>query len=144
MRTILFCGTLILQTFLCHSQSITFDEVSKQESLKRGKEYQISWKGGSSNEIVTVQLLKKDVVVKEWPSILNTGKCLVYLPSNLKPGGYSFAIINSSTQALIQSDQTKIKRRIPLFVKLSAPITLAVIVLLMNQENDMPPIEAPQ
>jgi len=143
MRKTLFSGILILQACLCFSQGINFDEVHKQRSLKRGKEYQINWKGGAPDEIVTVQLRKKNLVVKEWPSILNGGKCLVFLPSNLKPGVYSFEVTNSSTQALIQSEQTKIKRRIPLLVKIGAPISVAVIILLMNQEGGSSAIETP-
>jgi hypothetical protein len=113
--TFLLLNVLSIGYALC--QDITFEDAGKGGSLKRGKTYQMYLKS-TNDPVVSVQLIKNNVVVKEGPAILVEGKYVVYIPVDLNPGAYSIAILNSTHRKLFQVDQVHIKQKIPLWAKI--------------------------
>ena len=122
---------LILQVGYSFSQDIQFDGVTEGMSLKRDKEYQIYWKGSLTAQIVSVQFRKNDLVIHEGPGFLKSGKYQVHLPANLKPDNYTLLVVDPSTQAVLKSDQVKIKRRIPLVAHVVVVVIGFVSLLLL-------------
>jgi hypothetical protein len=114
MIKIVFLILLILQLSYGFSQSIMFDGVPKGMPLKRNKEYSMYWAGSLSSQIVSVQFRKNALVIHEGPGFLKSGKYLVHIPGYLSVDNYKILVVDPSTQAVLQSDQIKIKRRIPL------------------------------
>lgn len=128
MIKITFIISLLLQFSYGFSQSIKFDDVAEGMPLKRDKEYQMYWAGSLSPQIVSVQFRKNDLVVHEGPGFLKSGKYHVRVPANLKLDNYTLLVVDPSTQAVLQSDQVKIKRRIPLVVTIGVALGIAVVV----------------
>lgn len=128
MIKIVFFILLILQLSYGFSQSIMFDGVPKGMPLKRDKEYLMYWAGSLSSQIVSVQFRKNDLVIHEGPGFLKSGKYLVHIPGYLSVDNYKILVVDPSTQAVLQSDQVNIKRRIPLVVQIGAALGIAVLV----------------
>jgi hypothetical protein len=118
---------LILQVSYCFSQSLKFEGVPEGMPLKRDKEYQMYWAGRLTAQIVSVQFRKNDLVVHEGPGFLKSGKYQISLPGNLL-GNYTVLVLDPSTQAVLQSDEVKIKRRIPLVGQIGVAMGIAIMI----------------
>jgi hypothetical protein len=105
---------LFLPFSMGFSQSIKFDGVEEGAPIKRGKQYLMYWEGNLTSQIVSVQFRKNDLVVHEGPGFLKSGKYHVPIPNYLTVDNYTILVVDPSTQAVLKSDQIKIKRRIPL------------------------------
>lgn len=126
-----FITWLALQSGYGFSQSIMFDGVTEGMSLKRDKEYQMYWKGSLTAQIVSVQFRKNDLVVHEGPGFLKSGKYHVPIPNYLTVDNYTILVVDPSTQAVLQFDQVKIKRRIPLVAHVAIGIIGFTCLLLL-------------
>jgi hypothetical protein len=122
---------LTLQVGYGFSQDIQFDGVTEGMSLKRDKEYQMYWKGSLTAQIVSVQFRKNDLVIHEGPGFLKAGKYQVQIPANLKCDNYTLRVVDPSTQAVLKSDQVKIKRRIPLVAHVAVVVIGFVSLLVL-------------
>lgn len=93
----------------------------EQESYKRGKSLPIAWSGYSSTaKTVRLELQKDGQPITSIDAVINSGKSDFNFPKNLKTGGgYQMKVVNTQNaneQAI--SKEFKIKRKIPLVVKL--------------------------
>ena len=111
------------------SSQFTFRDLS---SVKRGRNLQINWSGGSSTENVTLELLKDNVSQQTLMNSRNTGAYSWSVPSDMKPGTYQLRITGSSGSAV--SSNFAIKHKIPTLVKV-LPIVVIAGVLAMTKRN---------
>jgi hypothetical protein len=107
-----------------------FDGVPEGMPLKRDKDYQMYWEGSLTAQIVSVQFRKNNLVVHEGPGFLKSGKYLMHIPSYLAVDNYTILVVDPSTQAVLQSDQVKIKRKIPLVAHVVTVIIGTAALLL--------------
>lgn len=93
-----------------------FDDYKR---LKRGKEYNFTWQGGSNRNILNIELYKQNKLVHLFPNVANVGNYKMLLPKGLKPGkNYRFKISDSKNKdEVVYTHYFKIKRRTPLVVK---------------------------
>ena len=128
--------SLILCSAYCQEQIQfkSFKEI-KPFTFKRGKSYEITWTGGVSTDVLTIQLVKGGVNVLEWVNVANTGQHEFKFPASLRPGkDYSFGVVRNG-DVLFTSPFFSIKRKIPLALKFS-PLVVAGIVLVILPKND--------
>jgi hypothetical protein len=110
-------------------------------SFKRMKPYEITWTGGTQQNILNFDLYKDGEKVTTFPNIANVGHYTLTLPASVKPGkGYSFKITDTKNKDQIVNTSTfTVKRKIPLLVK-AVPVGLvgAFLFWIINSEEPSP------
>lgn len=88
-------------------------------SIKRMKPYEITWTGGTQQNILNFDLYKDGEKVTSFPNIANVGHYTLTIPSSVKPGkGYSFKITDTKNKDQIVNTSTfVVKRKVPLVLK---------------------------
>jgi len=119
---------LVLQIDTGFCQGIKFEEVPPGKPLTRSNDYHLYWTGSLTAQIVSVQFRKNDLVVHEGPGFLKLGKYQIHLPGNLKLDTYTLVVLDPSTKAILQSDEIKIKRRIPLVGQIGLAMGIAIMI----------------
>jgi hypothetical protein len=117
-------------------------------SLKRLTPYNMTWSGGTQQNILNFDLYRKGKKVTTFPNIANVGHHKFTLPSNVKPGkGYSFKITDTKNQdQIVNTAPFKVKRKIPLLLKVLPMLAVGTLVanLLGKSSGASPSIpEAP-
>ncbi|HZY80325.1 MAG TPA: Ser-Thr-rich GPI-anchored membrane family protein [Cyclobacteriaceae bacterium] len=116
-------------------------------TMKRLKDYEITWTGGTAQNILNFDLYRGTEKVTSFPNIANVGHFTLQLPSSVKPGkDYWFRISDSKNKdQIVNSSHFVVKRKVPLLVKL-VPIAAvaAVVPLFINPAEADPGVpEAP-
>ncbi|MEJ0056003.1 MAG: Ser-Thr-rich GPI-anchored membrane family protein [Bacteroidota bacterium] len=111
-----------------------------QSVMKRSRENEITWSGGTQQNILNFDLYKGEEKITSFPNIANVGHYTLILPSHTKPGsGYRFKITDSKNKdQIVYSKTFVVKRKIPLLLQ-AAPIILAggaVFLLLPKKAED--------
>ena len=115
------------------------------KSLKRGKEYHLSWTGGSSSNILNIELYKGDTKVAAFSNIANVGEYNMTIPKGVKPGkGYRLRISDKKNKDdVVFSKEFKIVRKIPLVAQVGGGIIAAggiyylITILLQDDDNSI-------
>lgn len=108
-------------------------------SLKRGKQHYITWKGTNTNEHVDIQLFREATKVATIANTVNDGLYEWEVPYSTKPGkGYSVKISSTTSSQSDIGDEFSIHRKIPLLVKL-IPFAIAAPVVI-NLTEEEPPV----
>ncbi|GAB3341390.1 hypothetical protein GCM10027429_29660 [Marivirga atlantica] len=96
-------------------------------SLKRGKLYDLTWTGGSSSNILNIELYKGDNKVALFSNIANVGEYDLIIPKDVQPGkGYRLRISDKSNKDdIVFSDEFKVKRKYPLALQIGAGAVVA-------------------
>ncbi|MFN3403986.1 MAG: GPI anchored serine-threonine rich family protein [Cytophagaceae bacterium] len=100
---------------------------SKNEVIRRGKTYEIKWKGANQSQTYELELLRNGKTVDVINNAASGGAYNWKIPVKTKPGKkYSVKITNSgNSQDFAMSDPFIIKRKIPLALKI---VPVAVII----------------
>ncbi|MFN5555434.1 MAG: Ser-Thr-rich GPI-anchored membrane family protein [Chryseotalea sp.] len=95
---------------------IRFDSFSK---IKRGKLTEVTWRGGTAQNILNFELWRNGEKVLVLHNIPNAQHATIKIPANVKAGkGYTFKIIDSKNKDLaIQTAPFQIKPRTPHILK---------------------------
>jgi len=127
---------LLFSAVLCDgiAQELTFTSIHPVAAVKRGKSYQVNWRGGLLEDAISIALVDKRGREIELDEMENTGLGVVVIPSRTKPGGYSIKIANKNSGEVSSSGQLRVKRRIPLAIQLS-PLVLIPIAVLISRQN---------
>jgi hypothetical protein len=100
--------------------------IDVKDAYKRGKDYPFDWKGGRPSDQVTLDLYKGDTKVSTLFSGSNKGSTQYVIPSNAKPGSdYTIRMSENGNEAT-QSENFKIKRKLPFILK---PLAVAAVVV---------------
>ena len=123
---------------------ITFGSVEEYKTFTRGRSYDITWSGGTAQNILNFDLYHGETKIASFPNIANVGHYKLTLPLTAKPRqGYRFKISDSKNKdEVVNTGQFGIKRKIPLSLKLGALLLLSstTYYLLMKPEpNDALP-----
>ena len=98
-----------------------FDDV---KTIKRKQEYDITWAGGRSGNVLNFDLYNRHgEKVATFPNIANVGHFTLIIPSDIKPGrGYRFKIRDSRNgDEVVFTGRFRVKRKTPLFISLLVP-----------------------
>ena len=123
---------------------LTFTPISmvfpETNSITRGKQQLITWKGTNTRERVDIQLLKDGHKVGTIANTVNDGQFEWEVPYSVKPGnGYTVKISSTSSSQTDTGSEFKIHRRIPLLVKIVPFVIVTPVVIKLSEEPDRPP-----
>ena len=124
---------------------IRLDGLNK--SFKRLRPTEITWTGGTQQNILNFDLYRGEDKITSFPNLANVGHYTLTMPTTVKPGkGYKFKITDiRNKDQIVYSAPFKVKRKIPLLLKAS-PIALAGAVaylIIANQKSPRPNIPDP-
>lgn len=110
---------------------VTLDNFADISSIKRGKDYNVTWTAGRGSNVLTFDLFdKKGEIVHTYTNIANVGEYQMQVPKDVKPGkDYKIRITDQKNKEdVVFTPKFSIKRRVPLYVKvgLAGLITSAI------------------
>jgi hypothetical protein len=118
---------------------VKMDGLEDFKNFKLRKNYKITWTGGRENQVLNFDLYRKDKKVTTFPNIANVGQYNLKF-DNVKPGGqYRFRISDvRNKDEVVITEPFKIKRKVPLMVKVLAVIGLGYLISesLPGSEDD--------
>lgn len=122
---------------------IKTESINQYKLFKRARNYNLTWSGGSSHNVLTFDLYRGDRKVFSFPNIGNSGHHTFNFPSHLRPANnYRFRISDSkNADEVVYTTEFKIKRRVPLILKSAAALGVgaSIYLLLMNDPDDSVP-----
>jgi len=95
------------------------------KKLKRLTPTEITWSGGTQQNILNFDLYRGEERVTRFANIANVGHYILTIPTTVKPGkGYRFKITDTRNKdQIVNSAPFKVKRKIPLLMK-AIPVAL--------------------
>ena len=113
-------------------------EPLKYSSYKRGKNLNVAWTGGTPNDQVSIELLKKDTVYRVLADYKNIDQTFIWrIPKNLKTGkDYAVRLTNLNDPSEVSTSAIfRVKPRIPLWAK-AAPVVAAGAIILLTRPKE--------
>lgn len=120
---------------------IRLDDINK--TFKRAKDYQITWTGGRTSNIMNFDVYKGDEKITTFANVANAGHYTVNFPQSLKPGTYRFKISDTKNKdEVVYSENFKVKRKVPLLMKAIPVVGLGALITVLaggsKGEEDIP------
>jgi hypothetical protein len=117
------------------------------ETMKRTKSYEMTWTGGTQQNILNFDLYKDGEKITSFPNIANVGHYTLVLPSSVKPGkGYHFQITDTKNKdQIVNTPPFVVKAKYPLILK-AVPVVLVggLVYWLVSRQPEAEKIdEAP-
>ncbi|SRR5258706_334524 len=99
-------------------------------TIKRLKDYEITWSGGTEQNILNFDLYRNGEKITSFPNIANVGHFTLNLPSSIKSGkGYNFKISDSKNKdQVVNTTQFTVKRKVPLLLKIIPFVAIGAII----------------
>jgi hypothetical protein len=106
--------------------------------LKRGKPYQLTWSGGTQQNILNFDLYKGDKKVSTFTNIANVGNYKLTLPTDTKPGkDYRFKISDTKNKdEVVYTGSFAVKRKTPLLLKVLPVLALGYLAATLGGGSD--------
>lgn len=119
---------------------VRFDGFNEYKVIKRLKPYEITWSGGTSQNILNFDLYKGEKKVLTIPNIANVGHYKLTLPKDVKPGkDYRFRISDTKNKdEVVETGNFIVKRKTPLLLKILPVVALGVGVTFLAGGDDGP------
>lgn len=117
---------------------IRFDDF---QTIKRGKPKEVTWRGGTRQNILNFELYnKKGEKVHVIPNITNAGHTSLFIPVDIKPGkDYRFRIVDGKNKdQVVNTEPFTIKRKTPLLL-LALPVAAVGGAVMFAGGKDSPP-----
>ncbi|NOT74397.1 MAG: hypothetical protein HOP08_05665 [Cyclobacteriaceae bacterium] len=112
---------------------IQTDEINKYKVFKRKQIYNLTWTGGTPQNVLNFDLYKKDKKITSFSDIANVGHYTFQFPSHIRPGkDYQFVISDTKNKdEVVRSNSFRIKRKIPLLVKAIPTLAAGTLIYLL-------------
>jgi hypothetical protein len=122
---------------------INVESINQYKVFKRGRKYNITWTGGSPQNILNFDLYKGERKVITFPNLANVGHHALEFPTHVKPGkGYRFKISDSKNEEdIVYTTEFRVKRKIPLVLKVIPAIMVGSGIYWLLRPKDKEPIE---
>jgi Ser-Thr-rich glycosyl-phosphatidyl-inositol-anchored membrane family len=121
---------------------INTQSINAHTSFKRGRKFDLTWKGGSQQNILNFDLVRGQKRILTFSNVANVGHHVFEIPTTIKPGkGYRFRISDSkNSDEVVFTKEFKIKRKVPLTLKSGIVVGVSAILvfLLSESENGLP------
>jgi len=110
------------------------------KSFKRDKPYEITWTGGTQQNILNFDLYKGEDKITTFPNISNVGNYTLTLPISVKPGkNYKFKITDTRNKdQIVYSAPFGVSRKIPLLMKAIPVVLLGGGIYLLTSGDKGP------
>ena len=118
---------------------IKLNAFEKYKNVVRGRNYTITWSGGSAQNILNFELLQNDKLVASFPNIANVGHHGLKFPVRVPVGeNYRLRVLDSKNpDEVVHTGTFSIRRRIPQAFKLTGVTILgAGIFALLPKTTD--------
>jgi hypothetical protein len=124
---------------------VRFDGFNEYKVIKRLKPYEVTWSGGTSQNILNFDLYKGEKKVLTIPNIANVGHYKLTLPKDVKPGkDYRFRISDTKNKdEVVETGNFIVKRKTPLLLKILPVVALGVGVTFLAGGGDDGPKNIP-
>jgi hypothetical protein len=116
-----------------------------QKNFKRGKPTEISWTGGTSQNVLNFELYKGKEKIESYPPVPNVKHSSFTISPSVKPGqGYHFKISdNKNKDDVVLSPEFSVSRKVPLGIKAASGAALAAVIYIVidslkPKNNDIP------
>jgi hypothetical protein len=114
--------------------------IDQYKIFKRGRKYNITWSGGSPQNILNFDLYHGEKKITSFPNLANVGHHSFEFPTHVRPGkGYRFKISDAKNkEEEVYTDKFSIKRKFPLALK-ALPVLLvgsSLYLLIKPKDND--------
>jgi hypothetical protein len=122
---------------------VKLDGFETGTQVKRLKPYTLSWSGGSPQNILNIDLLRKGEKETTFANIANVGHYSLVLPKHIKPGKYVMRISDSKNKdEVVISNEFRVRRKYPLLLKIIpfVGITALTAWLLKPEDTIVDPI----
>jgi len=116
---------------------IKLDQINQYKVFKRLRKYDLTWGGGTPQNILNFDLYNGDQKIMTFPNLANVGHHQFRFPAHVKPGkNYRFKVSDTKNkEGVVFTKSFQIKRKVPLLI-MAVPIAAIVttIVLLRDEE----------
>ncbi len=115
---------------------VRMEGFEKYAHVKRGSTHNLTWTGGTAQNILNFELMRGEHKVASFPNIANVGHYKMSLPKNIKPGNdYRFKISDSKNKdEVVYTSTFKVRRKVPLVVKAVSMLAGAGIAAYLLQD----------
>lgn len=118
--------------------AFAFKTPTEGTSLKRGKTANLQWEGGTPNQNIKLEVHQGKIKVADIAETKNTEQYTWAVPKNFKKGK-DYSITLSDGKETVTSSPFMVKARIPLWMKLSPIVIVAVAIRLLFPPEPPPP-----
>lgn len=110
------------------------------KTFKRTRPTEITWSGGTQQNILNFDLYKGDEKITSFPNIANVGHYTLTMPMTVKPGkGYRFKITDSKNKdQIVYSQPFAVKSKIPIYIKAIPVVVVGAGVYFLVSGNKEP------
>jgi hypothetical protein len=122
---------------------INTESINQYKIFKRKREYELTWKGGSPQNVLNFDLYKGDKKITSFANLSNVGHHTFVFPGHAKPGkDYRFKISDAKNkEEVVFTNQFTIKRKVPLLLKV-VPLLAVGVALNILLQSDSTPVES--
>lgn len=116
---------------------IRFAGFDEYKAIKRLKPYEITWSGGSPQNILNFDLYKGDRKVATFPNVANVGHYKMTLPKDVKPGkNYRLRISDTKNKEdVVYTGLFTVKRKTPLLLKVLPVLAIGYLATLLGGDS---------
>lgn len=113
--------------------------------FKRGKKYELTWTGGTQQNILNFDLYQDKEKITSFPNIANVGHYTLVIPTSVQPGkNFRFRISDSKNKdQVVNTASFSIARKVKLIYKVVPPLVIGMAAYLFIQSNQPKPLEGP-
>jgi hypothetical protein len=114
-------------------------------TMSRGKKYELTWTGGTQQNILNFDLYQGNKKITSFSNIANVGHYTILIPTSVKPGQeFRFRISDTKNKdQVVFSKIFTIERRVPLLLKIVPPVLLGIGTYWLIQSNKPKPLDEP-
>jgi len=107
------------------------------KNIKRGQAYEITWRGGTEQNILNFDLYRGSEKITGFPNIANVGYHTFVVPAFVTPGkDYYFKITDTKNKdQIVNTSRFTIKRKIPLLFKILPLVAIGVLVATLSKRS---------
>jgi len=112
---------------------INTENINAYKVFKRKRSYNLTWSGGTPQNILNFGLMRGDKKVMSFPNVANVGHHAFEFPAYVKPGkNYRFKISDAKNkEEEVKTTTFRIKRKVPLVVKALPVIAIGTLVYMI-------------
>jgi hypothetical protein len=120
---------------------INTESINQHKVYKRKRKYNLTWTGGTPQNILNFDLYNGEKKIMSFPNLANVGTYSLEFPSYVKPKkNYRFRISDSKNKEdVVYTSQFKIKRKVPLLVKVVPVVLVGSLLYTLLQPKDVEP-----
>ncbi|MBS1506699.1 MAG: hypothetical protein JSS79_08640 [Bacteroidetes bacterium] len=98
---------------------INTENISAYKVMKRNRRYNLTWSGGTPQNILNFDLMRGDKKVVTFPNLANVGHHAFEIPGYVRPGNnYHFRISDSKNKEdVVNTSLFRVRRKTPLAIK---------------------------